>query len=540
MPTIEVNQKVLDNLAGKKVSQKDLEKCKAEIDEEKDGVMKIELGDTNRPDLWSVEGIARCIREKGLPKLKIKKSSNKIIVDKSIEKIRPFIAGVIAKNINIDEELLVEIIQLQEKLCENFGKKREKISIGVYKLDNIEFPVHYKAVDPKKIKFAPLNHEEEMDLDQILKKHPKGIEYGHIINKNNVYPIFLDSKEDVLSFPPIINSNYIGNVSTDTKNIFIEVTGTDIKQTILVLNIFAYALQDRSASLESVQIEYPYKTKYGKSMTTPYNFNDSISFDKRLVKKIFGLDLKDIEIKYLLESMQYYASVSGNIVKVSIPSYRNDIMHAVDVVEDIGIAYGYQNIKPLDIKSHTAGSLHYSTNYTNKIRNLCIGLGFQEVLSPILTDKNSMVKKMETQQNIIELSNPMNENYSAVRSWILPSLLSFLSKNLHREFPQKIFETGECVSSDTKTSYSLSACISSSMSSYEDISSNLSSLLKNIGIEYELIVSNDPSFIKGRCAEIIHNKQKIGVVGEVHPKVLNNWKIEKPVSAFELNISKLM
>ena len=310
MPTIEISQKTLEKLVGRKVNYADFEAVKGSVDSQEGDRIKLEIGDTNRPDLWSVEGVARVLRgyyglQKGIPKMKLKPSTKKIIVNANIRKIRPFIAGVIAKKLKIDEDLLLDMIQLQEKVCENYGKKRHKISIGIYDYDKIEFPVHYKAIRPDGIKFTPLEFNKSMTLAEILEEHPKGLQYGYIVKAHKLYPIFIDSKEDVLSFPPIINSNYLGRVVPGMQNIFTEITGTDMKTVLIATNILAQALYDRGASLESVVVEYPWKTVHGGKFSTPLLFREKITFDKSKIESVLGLKLVNKDIKTLLEKMQY-------------------------------------------------------------------------------------------------------------------------------------------------------------------------------------------------------------------------------------------
>ncbi|MBI2173200.1 MAG: phenylalanine--tRNA ligase subunit beta [Candidatus Aenigmarchaeota archaeon] len=551
MPTIEVSMKTLEKLSGKKVKEEDLEFVKGEMEELKGSNAKIEMGDTNRPDLWCVEGIARVLRgisgkSKGLPKLDFRTSGKEIIVDSKLHGIRPFISGFIAKNVDVDEELLLDIIQLQDKLSENYGKKRKKISIGIYRYDKIKFPVHYKAVNPEKVRFIPLKSEKPSTLKEILNEHPKGKEYGYIILNHKLYPILLDSAEEVLSFPPIINSNFIGKVETGLQTLFVEVTGDDQKAVLIAANIFAYSLRDRGAKIESVLSAYQWKTPLGKDIPCPYIFNQNLSFRKENIRNTIGIDLSGADVKNLLMKMQYDVSISKNTVNIVVPPYRNDVMHYMDVIEDIAIAYGYGNFKELDITSFTAGKLRHDTFLSDKIRRVMAGLGFQEIMSAILSSKAALCDKMDADFSALEIENVMSENYSCIRNWIIPNLMSCLTKNMHVEFPQKIFELGECVVRDrksidgTRTIAKIAGAVSGNGVGYEDISSYTDSLISSLGIKYGIKPSNNPSFIKGRAGEILIEGKVVGIVGEIHPKILNRWSLEKPVSAFELDISPLL
>lgn len=541
MPTIDVSRKTLEKLAGKKITPEMLEAVKGDIEGEKGDALKIEIGDTNRPDLWSVEGVARVFRERGIPKLRVKKSGKRIIVDANIEKIRPYIAGFIAKNVPMNEELLLDIIQLQEKIGENFGRKREKISIGVYNYKDAKFPLHYKAVAPGSVRFVPLEFTEELDLDEILNKHPKGHIYGHIVKRHRMYPLFTDSAEQVLSFPPIINSNYLGKVREGTSEIFIEVTGSDIMPVNLVVNIMALALQDRGAAIESVDVEYPYATPLGKRHATPCVFAEKIAFPEAMVKERLGIELKTGQIISLLRSMQYDAEAKGKNIMATIPYYRRDVMHPFDAIEDIAIAYGYGNIEAAGIESFTAGGLAPLTVSAEKIRRIAIGMGFQEVMSPILSNVGDNEKSL-AEEKLVEIDNYMSESYSALRGSVLPSLFTILSKNLHVGYPQKIFEVGECASVEgngIKNATKIALCAADDAIGYEDATSAADAMLRLLGIRYELEASNKKMFINGRQAAIKVGGKTIGVLGEIHPQVLENWGIGKPVVALELDVKEL-
>ncbi|MFH0837375.1 MAG: phenylalanine--tRNA ligase subunit beta [Candidatus Aenigmatarchaeota archaeon] len=549
MPTIEVSIETLEKLARKKVTELDLEIVKGEMESTENKRTKLEIGDTNRPDLWCVEGVARAIRgyngkEKGIPKINFKNSGKKIIVDKKLMEIRPFIAGFIAKSVNVSEELLLDLIQLQDKLAENYGKKRKHISVGIYNHDRIKFPVHYRAVDPTQAKFIPLEFEKSVSLKEVLEEHPKGKEYGYILYEHKLFPLFIDSKEEVLSFPPIINSNYIGKVEPGSQNLFIEVTGTDHKAVLLAANIFALSLQDRGAKIESVTAAYPWKTKYGTNVSAPYIFNEKIVFDKSRIKDVLGIELSDKEIKNLLERMQYDVKI-GKRIEVTIPSYRNDVMHCNDVIEDLAMCYGYEKFTSLDITSFTTGNLKNSTLFANRVRNIMTGLGFQELMSNILFNKKSLCDKMMYEDDVIEIDNVMSESYSAVRNWLTPILMECLKKNMHNEYPQMVFEYGECVVKDensvdnTKTIRRIAGAMSDINIGYEQASSILDALLRSLDISYELQPMDHNSFIKGRVAKVMIDDCFAGLIGEIHPAVLNNWGLEKAVVCFELDADLL-
>jgi phenylalanyl-tRNA synthetase beta chain len=545
MPTITFSLKDLQNLVGKKLSideVKDLsEYGKGEFeayDKETDEV-SISFGDTNQPYLWSIEGVARLFKgligkQKGIPQLKINKSDYKVIVDKSVDKIRPYVVAFVAKGQKVNDYLIKQIIQLQEKLCENYGRRREKIAIGIYSHSKITFPVHYKATSPESVKFIPLDFRKEMTQQEILEEHPKGKEYAWILEGKSKYPILIDSKDQVLSFPPIINSAITGKVGENEQDLLFEATGNDMDALLLSANTFAQAFYERGFTIHSVDIKYPTKT-----VTTPHLFNETIKINKEKVNSVLGLDLKDAEIKKLLEKYQY--DYSNGIVK--IPHYRRDILHPVDVIEDIGISYGYNNIEELPIKDYTVGQTKPIVNFIDKVREIIAGLGYQEIISPVLTNKKTLYENMNMGDfGSVEISEYMSETYSCVRSWILPIMMEVLSKNKHIEYPQKVFEQGlvSVRKGETITDYERIALASAHDGvDFTEIKQIIDYLMRILGVKYEIEEVDHDSFIPGRVGRVIVNGKKVAFIGEILPNVLENWKVEVPVAGFELNLSDL-
>ena len=250
MPTIDIEYAELERLLALK-----LEGDMAKLDEilafikgevklynEKEGIVSIEMKDTNRPDLWSVEGLSRALRgylnlEKGLKQYAAGKSIVEVNVNSQLYNIRPFICCSVIKDIHLTDNTIKGIMHLQDKLDKTFGRNRQKTSIGIYNFDLIKPPIEYTAVKPKDASFVPLGFTEKMDLDEILERHPKGMEYGQIVKKNPMYPMLFDSEGKVLSFPPIINSNDLGKITEESRNLLVEVTGTLHKTVLNTLNL---------------------------------------------------------------------------------------------------------------------------------------------------------------------------------------------------------------------------------------------------------------------------------------------------------------
>lgn len=547
MPTVEFSLDDLQQLLGKKITAKELEdailRAKGEVESVNGDAVKADIKDTNRPDLWSVEGIARELRgsygvEEGLPKFSAGKSGVEMKVDAKVQRVRPKTVGAVIKGLKLSDYAIKQLIQLQEKIHQTYGRNRELAAIGVYDYEKIEPPIYYTTVKPDGIKFVPLDFEEEMTPREILEMHPKGREYGHLINKFKEYPLMIDSEKNVLSLPPIINSSLTGKITPETENVFIEITGHEVERISVVLNVIVAALAERGGRIYTVEVLYP-----KEKLITPELGAKEFALDFEYCKKILGLKLRKEEVIKLLKKARYGAQISGNKILTKYPAYRNDIMHQRDIVEDTAIAYGLNKMIPEPPRLPTIGAADAKEEFSDAVREVMIGLGFQEILTFSLTSKDTLFRKMNLEEKeICEIANPISANWSVLRSWLLPSLLEFLASNLHVEYPHRIFEVGDVVEIDemqetrTRTIRRLACTIADTKVSYEEASSVLDALMRNLGINFKLKRSAHPSFIPGRVSEIFVDRKLIGVVGEVHPQVLNNWEIENPVAAFEVEL----
>lgn len=546
MPTVEFSLEDLRQLLGKKLTAKELEDAilyaKGEVNSVNGDAVKVDIKDTNRPDLWSIEGIARELRsyygtEDGLPKFSAAESGVVMRVDAKVEKVRPKTVGAVVKGLRLGDYAIKQLIQLQEKIHQTYGRNRELAAVGVYDYEKIKPPIYYTTVKPEGIKFIPLDFKEEMTPREILERHPKGREYGHLINKFREYPLMIDSEKNVLSLPPIINSSVTGKITPETTNVFIEITGHEVERISVVLNVLAAALAERGGRIYTVEVLYP-----KKKLVTPELEAKEFALDFEYCRKILGLELRREEVIKLLRKARYEARISGNKIFTKHPAYRNDVMHPRDVIEDIAIAYGLNKMVPEPPRLPTIGAADAKEEFSDAIREVMVGLGFQEVLTFSLTSRDALFKKMNLEEReICEIANPISTNWSVLRNWLLPSLLEFSASNLHVEYPHRIFEVGDVVEIDetqetrTKTIRKLACAIADTKVSYEEASSVLDALMRNLGINFRLRRGAHSSFIPGRVSDIFADK-KIGVIGEIHPQVLNNWGIESPVAAFEITL----
>ncbi|MDD6487175.1 MAG: phenylalanine--tRNA ligase subunit beta [Spirochaetales bacterium] len=575
MPKIEVNEKLFFNLLGTKYDyaklENRLESGKAELDEKPDEslppdqrVIKIELNDTNRPDLWSTAGIARCLRIHDGGKradysafLSTKDKTcdfdNRVVnVDANIKDIRPFMTAFVISGKPIDEPMLLDIIQTQEKLCWNYGRKRRSISMGVYRSANISWPVKYQAVDPDKTSFVPLGCEEKMTCRQILSNHPKGKEYGWILKDAKMFPLLTDAKGEVMSMAPIINSATLGAVKVGDKDLLVEMTGTDMASLLLSTSIVACDFKDAGYEILPVQVNHPYETGFGKSIVTPYYFQETTSTTIKAVNKLLGSDFTEKEAVELLAKLDVTAELKDGKIVVTPPPYRNDFLHEVDIIEDIMMGKELINFKPEKPSDFTIGRLSKLTTFSRKAKTLMVGLGYQEMIFNYLGSKRDYIDRMNIDgSKVIEISNPMTENYQFVRPSIIASLLGAESSSGNAVYPHKIFEIGkvayldEAENTGTKTRQSLGFVTAVSDANFNTAASEVATILHFLDHEYLVSESDDPRFIPGRQANILmktsDGKTKIvGIFGEVHPAVLENWAIAVPCFAGEIDLEDLL
>ncbi len=574
MPKIEVNEKLFFQMVGQKYDYDTLEKkltCgKAELDEKPDmsvpedqRVIKIELNDTNRPDLWSTNGVARQLRlhnggttvdySKFLSREGDLKDSRNltVTVDPELKDIRPYMVAFMIEGKAIDEPMLLDIIQTQEKLAWNFGRKRKSLSMGLYRASQIKWPVHYKAVDPDNTSFIPLTFEKPLTCRQILTEHPKGKDYGWILENFKKFPLLTDDAGEVMSMAPVINSATLGAVQVGDKDLMVELTGDNMANLLLAANIVACDFADCGYTIHPIRVDHPYDTGFGKSVCAPFYFQQPAKAVLKNVNKLLGSDFSKEQVVKALEVMGNKVEAKdadGDVEFTVYPApYRNDFLHEVDIIEDVMIGIGLDNFKPAKPNDFTIGRLMPLTLFSRQAKNIMVGLGYQEMIFNYLGSKKDYIERMGIDDSkIIEVSNPMSENYQFVRPSIIPSLLRAESGSANAIFPHKIFEIGKVAylcdeeNTGTRTRQSLGFMTASSNASFNSAASEVSSLLYFLDHEYKVAESDDPRFIPGRQAAIIINGKQAGIFGEIHPQVLENWSITVPCVAGEIDVEELM
>lgn len=494
----------------------------------------------NRPDLTSVEGIARASRaffgfKTGLQIYETRKSDVTITVDPSVKKVRPFVTTALVKNIVMTDELITSLMGLQEKLHVGLGRNRQKVAIGVHNAAPLTPPFVYKAVDPDSVSFVPLAKYEPMTLRGILRNHEKGVAFAHLLKDFDKYPLIVDAKNNVLSFPPVINGS-LTEVTPATKEVFIDVTGTDRKAIHYALTIVATALAERGGTLYQTNVIED-KTKRLSPDFTPTKQKLSVAS----VNKLLGTTLKEKDIIICLQKMGHNASETGKgTITVDIAAWRSDILHEVDLIEDVAVGYGFDCFESAFPTALTFGGTLPHHDLYEGLRTLMIGLGFNEVTTfSISNEKDEFLNLGLQKEPIVEIENPIGEEYSGLRRSLLPSLLKLLRENRHHPLPQQIFEVGTIVDTQAKNRTHLAGMKIDAKANFTECKSLVESLLRECGQKPVIKEKTHPAFIEGRCAAVLKENAEIGIFGELHPRTIQAFHLEHPIIAFELTAELL-
>ena len=562
MPKIEVDEESFYRAIGRRIPEEELGQlltiAKAELDGREGSILKIELNDTNRPDLWSTAGLARQLRVYltgtiprydflSTPAKALPYGERVIEVDSGLEHIRPYVAAFAVSGKGLADSELKDIIQTQEKLCWNYGRKRQSIAMGVYRHDRMKYPVRYLAADPRTTRFTPLGFERELSLAEILEEHPKGKEFGSIVAPFPRFPYLTDSTGETLSFPPVINSANLGAVQVGDSELFIELTGTDLDSLLTAASIVACDLRDAVFEILPVKTRYPYDTKLGREIVCPFYFQEPLSVDVEYASRLLGDRIEPEAAAASVRRMGCPATVSGGRITVTVPEYRNDYLHPVDIVEDIMMGRGLDTFTPLEPSDFTVGRLSEIESFARRAKDIMIGLGYQEMLFNYLGSRKDYIDRMCVDgSEMVQIANPMSENYEYVRSSVLPALLGAESVSANAAYPHAVFEVGKVAFLDsqdatgTVTRDYLGFLYSDRNADFNLVRSQIAAVLFYLSAEHRLEELEDPRFIPGRSARIIVGGAAAGIVGEIHPQVLENWGIQMPCSACEIDVGAVL
>jgi phenylalanyl-tRNA synthetase beta chain len=550
MVIVDTNFKRLQELIKAKISLKELDQILADIGMELDEVdgdeVKIEIT-AERTDLITPEGLARAINcylelEK-YKEIKVNKGDYVHKIEPTVKKVRAFTKSFVVKGLNFTDDNIKALMWIQEKLHDTYGRKRKKVAIGVYNLNDIKFPVIYTARKPQEIKFIPLGMNQKLDGFKILQKHPTGRNYAHLLEGQDKFPLQIDNSGQVLSMPPIINSNILGKIDENTTDIFVECTGPNEDALDSIMNILATMFNDWKGKIFSVTIKDGSKTSICPSLTIKER-----TIEVKEIEQLIGIKLKTKEASKLLEKMEYCVKkIEGNKITVSIPSIRTDVWHNVDLADDVARAYGYNNIELILPNLSTIGKMLPENILTEDLANFLVGLGLIEVKTFALTNHLDQFKRMNVKESkhIALGKNTEDKNLSMIRCWLMPELIKALVANRNQEYPQRIFEIGTIVIPDNKSDVKsknvskLVCLLCEENADFTKIRQILDSILEFIGVEYTIKETKHNSFIHGRVANIQIKGKNVGLLGEINPQVLDNWDLKIPICALEINLENL-
>ncbi|KAL6233434.1 hypothetical protein BDW75DRAFT_215313 [Aspergillus navahoensis] len=600
MPTISVDKAALFKELGREYTTEEFDELcfefGIELDEDTtnaerpivDGVqeppqLKIEIP-ANRYDLLCFEGIALMLNifleRKPLPKYRLVEPPSgelqKIIVKEDTSKIRPLVSGAILRNVTFDKARYESFIALQDKLHQNLARQRTLVSIGTHDLDTIKGPFTYEALPPKDIRFVPLNQTKEMDGEELIAFYDKDKNLGrylHIIRDSPVYPVIYDANKTVCSLPPIINGEH-SKITLNTKNVFIEITALDKTKVEIVNKIMVSMFSQYTSepfTVEPVQIvsEHNNETRITPDIA-PRTTQAEVSY----INQCCGLQLSAEEICRLLTKMAYEATpstTSPDLIDVHIPPTRADILHQADIMEDVAIAYGFNNLpRSFPSKSGTVAQPLPINKLSDIIRTEAAMAGWSEVLPLILCshDENfAWLNRKDDGNTAVKLANPKTQEFQVVRTSLLPGLLKTIRENKSHSVPMKIFEVSDVAFKDlsmerkSRNERHFAAAWYSKTSGFEVVHGLLDrimSMLKTAfiigeeGLEnaavkdshYWIEELNDPTYFHGHSASIhvrIAGKDHtIGTFGILHPTVLENYGLKYPVSTLEINVETFL
>ena len=492
----------------------------------------------DRPDLYSSEGVARALQgfldvKGGLPEYRVQQGGISIRVDPSVEEVRPLIGCAVVRGLQFSDPAIESLMDLQEDLHWGLGRNRRKVAIGVHDISRVVPPFTYFAADPS-FEFVPLDFNESLSMAEILRRHPKGIGYASILEGFDRYPLITDANGDVLSFPPIINGE-LTRVADDTRDLFIDVTGTD-PVVYKALNIVVTALAERGGRIEAVRVERPEGDLILPDLS-PATWKVEVDEARSLI----GFDISAQEIARSLERMRFGATVRGRVLEVSVPAYRADIMHPWDIFEDAAKGYGYDRLVPALPGTVTVGEPHPLEVRKSRIREIMLGLGYLETMPFTLTSERAnfeMMGRTIEVRDVTRVLHPISELHTMVRTSILPGILEILAINQHHPLPQRIFALGDVLSSG-RTRQDLAAASIHSSVDFAEVRSVVDALFRELALDPEIAACDDGAFLEGRRADLLVGGDRVGSFGEFHPRVLQNFGLDQPAVGLELRWDRL-
>ncbi len=542
MPIATFNKKLLFRLLAYEMDTKALEDQITKMGLDVEGQTKEELTvefPSNRPDLLGTVGLARALKNfmhrsrRFTYKLEEHEPVLSIEAGEGVGKIRPYISGLVVEGARFDDELLKDIINFTEKLCETYGRKRQKIAIGMHNYSAIKGQLRYDAFPDEE--FVPLGGNVRMRYSKIVAEHQKGMEYGHILKGKYVA---LKDDVDAIALIPIINSERT-KVTEKTTDLFIDITGTSKYVIDKTADIMAAMFMDLGAKVKPIGIV---GAKYGEE--SPKMASEEMMFPLFQAEREIGVAIGFNNSLSLLEKMGYEGALVGKMIRARVPAYRVDVLNEQDVIEDFAIAYGYDYIRPLAIASSQQGELEKATLSNRRISMAMLGLGFIEVMNSFLTNERDNFESMRLQRPpmYITVKNAVTISLTMMRTWLLPSLLKNISASKNDRMPLKAFEVDLAFNMQDKIvseNYHLAAVETGPRVNFNDMKAYINALGSLLGVELKMDAAQHGSFIDGRCAKVTAEGIMLGYAGEIHPQVLSNFGIEEPTIGMDLSLAEI-
>jgi phenylalanyl-tRNA synthetase beta chain len=551
------------------------------LDDANDEVIyKIDIP-ANRYDMLCLEGIARALNvfrgKTEAPRYTLKRSPDftplKLTVKAETALVRPFVVAAVLRGVKFDATRYNSFIDLQDKLHQNLCRHRTLVAIGTHDLGKVKGPFTYEALPPEDIKFVPLKQDREFNAKELLEYYAandlKLKKYVPIIQSSLLYPVILDSERTVLSLPPVINGSRSA-ISLETRDVFIECTATDLTKAKVVLNTMC--------AMYSQYCEVPFEIEpvevidaRGVSVMYPDVSPKKFDVEMAYVNACTGLNIEAGLAATLLKKMQLEACAEGDRLKIEAPITRSDVLHACDVMEDVAIAYGYDNLLIEPPKLATIGKEQPLSQLCELLRIDCATSGFTEVLTWALCSRKENFADLRLEDpgvgadgkhGAVSIGNPATAEFEVCRTSLLPSILKTLGANKDTPLPVKLFEVSDVIllddSSDVgaRNERRLVAVNCDKTSGFEVVHGLLNRVMQVMGIPHETLsedtpknrerigkgfsycwkADDSPTYFEGRHASVYAMGKRIGEIGVVHPEVLNSFGVDYPVSALEITI----
>ena len=555
MPTISVNQDLIAKLLDVHGLKHDIDEISdqlpllgTDIDRCDEETLDIEIF-PNRPDLLSGETLSRAIRsfihhQNPGPELEVSDSGITMTVDADLIDIRPIILGAVVKNVNLEklniesDEFIKSLMDHQEKLHFALGRGRKRASIGVHDLSTLHPPFRVKAVSGNE-KFVPLAMEEPMSINEILVNHPKGVEYAHLLEGYDKFPVIIDSEDNILSFPPIINGKHT-TVTETTTDFFIDVTGWDFRSCEASLMLIALQLSELGGSIESIEIT----DCHGQVNKFPNGSPVEHVLPRKLLDGLLGRELSDSELTKSINRMGgSFVSRNSEQIMINMPRWRFDILHPVDLVEDIAIGHGFEDLGEDIPRSPMTAKPRNDANLLRRVRDSMQGLGMMQIQSLTLSNDDDQFNLVRWSNvgEVTRITNPITIDHTLLRQYLLPGLLRLLSSNRHHDLPQSVYELGTVVR-DHKNCSRLAFLVAERTGGFAAIRGRIQAFLRDLGAsEYEILAlpDNEGPWLAGRAAKIMVNGLHIGCFGEIDPHVGELFELKVPMNGAEFCLHEI-